>query len=396
MAYIAGFLALTTVLNSQRSYGSLPRSYGSRSDPLPSDVADSSASLASPDAKSNGIRRYRRLVPDWARKQWRRLRPLKPQPKPLWWLRMQHNLVLSPLHRLPEEIMLEICRDPDGSDVYIMRQTCSLFRRILSDPEFVGPVQTQYFMRSSPPVLNLPHRQVGWEDVFERLRRRRCCSACVDARLPGQVGFEAGSAYDTTMFWMANETKYCIECQVPHHLITFSKSQREVEGGAICIMVEGGVAICPHHTVSLRQLLEWRKVIRSNNHPSPPWFLRCDLCFQEFEEPLRYSAVQPSATCLSPETIKLPDHLKGTAIQGALCVQWTIPLRVKTKAAVAAATTAFDYRVGEHESHGAEKIEEALTQAAEAGYNNLLCPHISFDGLPIFHNFVIPGKVNWI
>ncbi|KAK8093879.1 hypothetical protein PG997_000564 [Apiospora hydei] len=223
-----GFLALTTVLNSQRSYGSLPRSYGSRSDFIPSGLANSSASVAIPDGKSNGVRRYRRFVPDWARKQWRRLRPLKPQPKPLWWLRMQHNLVLSPLHRLPEEIMLEVCRDLDGFDIYIM----------------------------------------------------------------------------------------------------------------------------------------------------------------QFEEPFRSSAVQPSATCLLPEVIKLPVHLEGTATQDALCVQWTIPLRVKAKAAVAAGMTTLYYSICQRESHGAEKIEEALSQAAEAGYNNLLCPHISFDDLLVFHDFV--------
>ncbi|KAK8039545.1 hypothetical protein PG993_007956 [Apiospora rasikravindrae] len=189
------------------------------------------------------------------------------------------------------------------------------------------------------------------------------------------------------MFRMANETKYCTECQARHPLIMFSHKQREVESGAICIMAEGGVAICPHHTVSLRQLREWRYVIRSDKHQTPPWLLRCDLCFQELDEPLRSSAVQPSATCLLPEVIKLPDRLEGTATQGALCVQWTMPLGIKAKAAVAAGATTLLYNRRERDSHGAEKIEEALSRASEAGYNSLLCPHISFDDLRVFHAF---------
>ncbi|KAK8085913.1 hypothetical protein PG994_000887 [Apiospora phragmitis] len=346
--------------------------------------------VALSDGKPHSIRKFYGAVREWTRKQWRALRPSRPRAqaqareKPLWWLRMQYNLVLSSLYQLPDELVLAICRDLEGSDVYIMRQTCSLFRRVLAAPEFVRSVELiyigLYLITVKRSTVDLPNLQVDWDDVFERLRRRRCCSACIDARIPKQVG--GASPYDTTMLRMANETKYCTECQAWHPLIMFSQTQREAEGGATCIMVEGGVAVCPHHTVSLRKLREWQDMIRNSSGElqPPPWLLRCDLCFQDLEDPLRSSAVQPSATCLLPEVVRT------TASKGALCVQWALPLRVDAKAVVAAGDTIVHWRAGVSNSHQAEKVEKALSQAAE-GYNDLLCPHVSFDDLHVFHDF---------
>ncbi|KAK8040205.1 hypothetical protein PG993_008616 [Apiospora rasikravindrae] len=285
--------------------------------------------VAVSDGKRHGLRTLPGFVRDWARKQWRLLRPPKPRvapEKPLWWLRMQYNLVLSPLYRLPDELVLAICRNlEEGSDVYIMRQVCSLFRRIMSSAEFVRSVQMKIIVRCGRPIVDFPRLRVDWEDVFERLRRRRCCSACIDARLPKHIGGD--SAYDAVMLRMANETRYCVRCQTRHPLIMFSHAQRNVSRGAICVMAEGGVAICPHHTISLDKLRDWQGIIRrrGDGQKTPPWLLRCELCFQDLEEPLRSLAYQPSATYL------LPGAAKTAGTEGALCVQWTMPLRVDAK-----------------------------------------------------------------
>ncbi|KAK8135204.1 hypothetical protein PG984_007216 [Apiospora sp. TS-2023a] len=358
------------------------------------------ASSLDPDSEPHRFRKYCGLARDWARRKWRGLRP-KPQVKPAWWLGMQHNLVLSPLYQLPEETLLAICRELEGADVYIMRQTCSNFRRILSVPEFVGWEKLSCLCTlGKPPTVELPKADVDWKDVHERLRRRGNCWACVDAQLPQQIGGD--SAYDTAMLRLANQAKYCTECRTEHPLIMFSKKQREVETEAVCIMAEGGVSICPHHTVSLRTVREWQDALRSKGedaqHLAPPWFLRCDVCFSEFDEPLRSSAVQPAATCLLPEVMQLsypkqPSYSlneRMTAPQGALCAQWTLPFRVNKKVAIAAGWTASDYRkVRRHASpHEVKKVEEALLQAAEAGYNDLLCPHNSFNKKYIFHDYL--------
>ncbi|KAK8039844.1 hypothetical protein PG993_008255 [Apiospora rasikravindrae] len=351
------------------------------------------------DREPHRIRKYCGLARDWARKKWHGLQPPKPQVKPAWWLGMQHNLALSRLYQLPDEILLIVCRELEGSDVYIMRQTCSNFRRLLSAPEFVGWEKLFcIYIMGKRSMVEVPKAGVDWQDVYERLRRRRCCWACIDARLPKQIGGD--SAYDTAMLRLANKAKYCTECRTQHPLIMFSKKQREAEDGAICIMAEGGVAICPHRTVSLRMLRDWQDTLRNRGddakRQAPPWFLSCDVCFREFEEPLRSSAVRPAATCLLPEAMGLHARKDSspswesmtTATQGALCVQWTMPLRVTKKVAVAAGTTSLDYIISRRDSHGAEKIEAALFQAAEAGYNELLCPHASFDNIPILRDYI--------
>lgn len=167
------------------------------------------------------------------------------------------------------------------------------------------------------------------QDIYERLGRRRCCLACIDARLPKRIG--GHFAYDTVMLRLENRSKYCTECRSQHHLIMFYKKQRDAENGAICIMAEGGVAICPHHTVSPRMLREWQDALRSTGddakHQAPPCFLRCDVCFREFKKPLRSSAVQPAATCLLPEVMELYARRESSsswemtiANQGALCM----------------------------------------------------------------------------
>ncbi|KAK7920000.1 hypothetical protein PG985_008022 [Apiospora marii] len=362
--------------------------------------ARTDTSSTASDREPHRIRKYCGRARDWAREKWRGLRPPKPQVKPAWWLGIQHNLALSPLYQLPEEILLTICRELAGSDVYIMRQTCSNFRRILSTPEFVEREKLFcIYIPRKRPKTEVPKSGIDWQDVYERLRRRRCCMACIDARLPQQIGGD--SAYDTAMLRLANRTKYCTECRTQHPLIMFSKKQREAEdGGSICIMAEGGIAVCPHHTVSLETLREWQDALRSRGedakHQAPPWFLRCDVCFSEMEEPRRSSAVQPAATCLLPELMKLYAHKDSvssgepmvTATRGALCVQWTMPIPVREKEAVAVGTKSLYYSIGERDSHGADKVEEALFQVAEAGYNDLLCPHTSFDSLATFHEYL--------
>ncbi|KAK8078554.1 hypothetical protein PG996_004724 [Apiospora saccharicola] len=375
------------------TYTPVRRSDG-KSDSNPDDESDGNS-----DSKPHRFRKCYGLARDWARRKLRALRP-KPQVKPAWWLGMQHNLALSPLYQLPEEILLAICRELEGSDIYIMRQTCSNFRRILSVPEFVGweKLDSLYIL-GKPPTVELPKADVDWQDVYERLRRCSSCWACIDARLPKQIGGD--SAYDTAMLQLANKAKYCTECRTEHPLIMFSKKQREARNGAICIMAEGGISICRHHTVSLRTLREWQDALRSKGedaqHHAPPWFLRCDVCFREFEEPLRSLAVQPAATCLLPEVMQLygrkdsvlSDKSMMTATQGALCVQWTMPFWVNKKAAVAAGPKSLDYIKNRHDaSHGFKKVKEALLQAAEAGYKDLLCPHASFDRHPIFYHYV--------
>lgn len=144
-----------------------------------------------------------------------------PDGKPSWWYKRQDNTAGSHLYQLPDELLLGICRHLEGSDVYIARQTCFLLRRVLSDEEFVSPARGLQALLRLPAT---PERGVDWEDVHERLRRRGCCSACSDARMPKEDGGD--SDFDTTLQPLVNETQYCLACNDWHPRIMFSHTQR--------------------------------------------------------------------------------------------------------------------------------------------------------------------------
>ncbi|KAK8024963.1 hypothetical protein PG990_002786 [Apiospora arundinis] len=296
---------------------------------------------------------------------------------------MERNKATSPLYRLPDELVLGICRAGlEGSDVYIARQSCSVLRRILSSDEFVSPMLTwRRPLTREPPIMQIPNIGVDWEDVHERLRRRGCCSACIAARVPKRDG--SASDYDATMPRLASETKFCTACRASHPLIMFSQKQRSLEPTAVCIMAEGSVTLCPHHHVSLKALEMHRRVIRSSGRSQEPHpsVLHCKQCFQDMKEPGRATAIkqQPSARYdplggfISPYIgYVFPDMRRGT-----LFLDWIMPLQQ-----VASATVATDswntsqYTTGNPAAQ--ETLKDALAVAAKT-YNRLLCPHVSFD-----------------
>ncbi|KAK8129214.1 hypothetical protein PG999_001594 [Apiospora kogelbergensis] len=190
----------------------------------------------------------------------RRARPKPPKPEPLWWYKMQQNEVACPLYGLPEELTEAICREMDGSDVFIARQACSLLRRILSAPEFVAPERWTRNPRTTlflplgtvSPMVDTPRLAVDWMAVKMCLDRNRCCSDCVEARIPKPDGSD--SDFDKTMMRMANKRKYCFACKDDHPLIFFSRNQREVKRGerfrtgpaiknnrSVCILAESSM-----------------------------------------------------------------------------------------------------------------------------------------------------------
>ncbi|KAK7978672.1 hypothetical protein PG988_006162 [Apiospora saccharicola] len=322
-----------------------------------------------------------------------------PEPKPLvakkpsWWFNRQYNTVVCLFYRLPDELLLEICRNLEGSDVYIARQTCSSFRRVLDDEEFLAP--DVWRMQPASSAL-APKLGVDWDDVHERLRRRGCCSACIDARIPKKDG--SGSDFDTTMLELANETQYCTACHDWHPLIMFSHSQRKSTSplppswprdrssrrnrkkGAVCIMSEGSVRICPHYSVNLRVVRDRRDEIFPHvggafGQPVEPLTLNCEDCFQEMEEPLRSAALRPTATFRATQR-----DIDG--VIGKAYVYWSLPLKVGIDTVLEGDWKALQKRAAagddEPRSSEEEELEGALAKAAET-YNDLLCPHVRFD-----------------
>ncbi|KAK8076258.1 hypothetical protein PG994_003530 [Apiospora phragmitis] len=115
-------------------------------------------------------------------------------------------------------------------------------------------------------------------------------------------------------------------------------------------------------------LRKWHNSIRQDSnkeHERSPWPLNCELCFQDLGEPFRSTAVQPSATYI-------PNRPYDDKAMGKAYVQWTMPLQLDTKTAL--------------DGNWTEKLKKAFSKAADT-YDDLLCPHASFDDLPILHDF---------
>ncbi|KAK8078558.1 hypothetical protein PG996_004728 [Apiospora saccharicola] len=359
---------------------------------------------------SKYLRKAFEVAKDLGNKTWHPV----PEPKPLvakklaWWFNWQYNTVVCLFYQLPDELLLEICRSLEGSDVYIARQTCSSFRRVLDDEEFLAPE----LWRMQPASFALaPKLAVDWDDVHERLRRRGCCSACIDARIPKKDGRD--SDFDTTMLELANETQFCTACHDWHPWIMFSHNQRKETSplppswsgyaparrrrkrkkGAVCIMSEGSVRICPHRAVNLEVLCKMRDGLLPHVDDAPgkpywPLVLDCKLCFQELEEPLRSAASPPSATFRPAQR----DH---NSVIGKAYVHWTMPLHLDTDTVLKGDWAALQKRAaGDEQQHSGEdavNLQSALAKAAET-YNDLLCPHTRFDDGHILRDFADHAK----
>ncbi|KAK6843852.1 hypothetical protein PG987_004712 [Apiospora arundinis] len=284
-----------------------------------------------------------------------RFRAKQPIVSPLneWWaVAAQHNSTLSPVYLLPDELLLEICHQIKGADIHILRQTCSRFRRILSDPEFVSDTKWEWSTIKTPTV-------------------------------PG-----GESTYSSTMRRMREQAKYCVACKRQHPLLMFSPQQRKTQDGAVCVMVEGGISICPHRRVSLDSIEKWKKASITSSlceNDNPPWMLRCDICFTEFDDVLRCNAMSPTATylstplngcCLNKGMCLSLDCPPGN---GSLCVQWNMPLPLGTKAALSENKANEGYWRTSNITPKFKKTRPLLSRLAQ-NYNELLCHHTKFDG----------------
>ncbi|KAK8113017.1 hypothetical protein PG984_013543 [Apiospora sp. TS-2023a] len=264
------------------------------------------------------------------------------------------NNSLCGLYRIPEELVLEICELLVGSDVYIMRQTCRKLRRILSSPQFV--ISTTWI--DERRVADLPSLATDWGDVLERLRRRQFCSSCTNVRFAALAG--AQSTYDKVMSRMVNNFKFCVSCQVSHPLIMFSHFQRNLSGDeSMCILGEGGIMVCPHFTLSMAKIENWRGSVPEGSRAK---VFKCNECFSGMN-----GSVPPSVTWWPSYW---PPHFCGR-----VDIHWAFPLKLGKKelSYVKRAMTR-----GLDGVSAAQALRKALSKAA-GDYDHLLCPHQSFN-----------------
>ncbi|KAK6858220.1 hypothetical protein PG995_005919 [Apiospora arundinis] len=279
----------------------------------------------------------------------------------------------SRLYKIPNEITLEICKYLEGSDVYIARQTCALFRQFLSTPRFVQ--ETNWTDAGGRPLRpnrssELPRLRTDWGDIIARLRRRRCCSACINARVP-VCGEGFCSLYEKVMSRMLNNVKWCEGCKTTHPLLMFSHSQRGMNPGAKCILRTGGVTVCPHYTLSISNIYE-RPDLALWSYKHGEVVFKCDKCFDGIS-----GYIKPTVSLDKPEILTRRRIGDGQYkyVKHQVKIKWRISLSSDTKG--------FNHIrnamvLGMKKNKAAEVVRKALAKAAE-DYNHLLCGHRRFD-----------------
>ncbi|KAK8029688.1 hypothetical protein PG993_010979 [Apiospora rasikravindrae] len=266
------------------------------------------------------------------------------------------------LYQIPEEIILELCKFLDGSDVYIMRQTCQKFRRILSTPRFVQPTLWTIGARVHNPrtYFDLPTLKTDWGDVVERLRRRGCCSSCTNARLPGPLG--ADSTYDRVMRRMENQRQWCDPCMYIHPLILFPHDQRGLASGARCILSLGGIKVCPHFSFSVAEFEKIRRQYTTPERKHRRQLFRCGQC-------------SGGMTGLMLPTVTWVPGFSMWPTRDRIKIKWRLYLKLDKKDFFYIKQYVKD---GLNQTDAHRAVQRALSRASK-NHDDLLCPHRSFD-----------------
>lgn len=161
-----------------------------------------------------------------------------------------HNLVCSPLCRLPEEILLSIMAVLDPLSIQCLRRTSRLFLRLFSSPEFqFGHVTSYVGLRFDPwPV---PKREY-WRP-FGRLK------ALLDKDKEAQCDDCHRKRQETTWMkdytYLKEEYLHCSGCRVDHPAGLFSPTQRLASTESrVCRGHDGVLRVCKHRAVSWAEI----------------------------------------------------------------------------------------------------------------------------------------------
>ncbi|KAK3936847.1 hypothetical protein QBC46DRAFT_357177 [Diplogelasinospora grovesii] len=291
----------------------------------------------------------------------------KPAAWPLWQVNRKRNAEQNPFCRLPDEVLLLIMGHlVNRSDLYVLRQVCSVFRRICDDRVF-KLLALHDFMKLHPSQAN---------DVAERLHRGDHCAACNKMR--GIKPFEA------MMVEMAKPL-YCSGCKHHHPSVMFSPAQREaaLDVQRICLGREGsGIRLCPHHLISWGDVEKWsddaqfnEEVIKSCGNQRFD-FLECTECFRDLHQPTG-ACIKASWRPWRPKPEPKPERRmiwpgpkatlsKSTFKISPTClkISWSLPVLRWT---------------GDDDGGLSEETLRIALDKIPKNYNTLLCDHITLD-----------------
>lgn len=150
------------------------------------------------------------------------------------------------LFELPEELLLEILKHLPHSSLYLLRQTCTTFRRVSMDVTF-----KEFNLEFSVPLDESSCiTQAGYEQrqmIRDVLVRQTHCNDCNRFRETGRLKEKMVELY---------EPMFCKVCDDHHAALFFARDQRyrKLYGPGCCLGQHGLFTICSHISFSAYDL----------------------------------------------------------------------------------------------------------------------------------------------
>lgn len=154
---------------------------------------------------------------------------------------------MSPLCRIPDELLLLIMERLRGPDLASLRRTSRIFLRLFQDGRFrlVRTVDRGPW----PRMRYLTY--VDKRDLRQRLLEDKYCSSCYGMRMAVKKG-PVGQA-------LCRAPLYCAGCGGPHSAGLFSPWERAIGDPTrrICIAHEGHLRVCQHRVITWSDIQRW-------------------------------------------------------------------------------------------------------------------------------------------
>ncbi|SPO02571.1 uncharacterized protein DNG_05244 [Cephalotrichum gorgonifer] len=244
-----------------------------------------------------------------------------------------HNIHHSPVHRIPDELLLKIVLllARDEVSYHILWRVCHLFQRIMKSPECERSARHICFADDTrfsstvtyrrPRTSYLPFMRMS-ERILELVRRDLLCKDCLLAPRAARPGSSSGCRFDVDRPCRNHRTYpatspiqircphcpshlHCAGCGADHLASAFSSRMRRKHWAQrLCMGREGEVRLCEHVAIkwaSIEALVaEWGRRVGGHATASPfPMFrIQCDHPSHNFPCPAQGAAPTPPRATL--------------------------------------------------------------------------------------------------
>ncbi|KAK1991850.1 hypothetical protein LX36DRAFT_325677 [Colletotrichum falcatum] len=277
-----------------------------------------------------------------------------------WEMSFDRNRRQSRILGLPDELLLQIMKLVETSDLYMLRQVSFTFWRIYQGKDFSNFHRTDIFCR--------PYYYCSGGNGFEnnettvlRAKQHAFCAPCLQKmQSPDYKSSKASFS----------ESMYCSQCKTNHKRIHFSAQQRYLpEDVRQCLGSYGFFRLCSHLVVSVRSIAKKAEEAYANNHSHEEIQLgSCSQCehLAQLEENSGYKEWH-----VLPPKISLSESPEDeNQVRFCIFFDWTLPF----------------CKVGEGDSFTAGFLREKLEEFRNR-YGDVFCPHFGLGQRQVLEAF---------